>query len=97
MESGSIICLVEKEIVSALHFPKDDVILGIQGRKERDAKLRQALSLGNIEHIKVKITFQDIEGTKQVETTIWGITDKSIILKKGSIIPIHRVTEVTII
>ena len=35
--------------------------------------------------------FEDNNGLKMVETTIWGLTDKSVILKKSTIIPLQRV------
>ena len=41
--------------------------------------------------------FEDSEGLKQVETTIWATTDKRIILKGGVVIPIIRIHEVKII
>lgn len=52
------------------------------------------MSIGNLEHDKVIILFQDIQGLKKVNTTIWGVTDKEIILKKGVIIPIHRIENI---
>ncbi len=92
-----IVCLVEKEVVGLLHFPSDDVLFDQSDRLNRDKNLRTALSLGNLDHEKVKITFQDIEGTKQVETTIWGVTDREVILKQGRVIPIHRIIHVQVI
>jgi hypothetical protein len=59
--------------------------------------LERATALGNVEHNKIKITFEDSEGLKQVETTIWATTDKRIILKGGVVIPIIRIHEVKII
>jgi len=41
-----------------------------------------------------KILFEDASELKRVETTIWGITDKNIILKRGTIIPIQRIHEI---
>lgn len=92
-----IVCLVEKELIGQLHFPSDDVLFSKAEQVNRDLNLKRALSLGNIDHAKVKITFQDIEGTKQVETTIWGVTDKEVILKQGRVIPIRRIIDVQVI
>ena len=50
--------------------------------------------LGNIHRVKMKITFEDDECTKQVRTTIWAVGDKNIVLKKGVIIPIHRIIDI---
>ena len=52
------------------------------------------MRLGNSLKRKVKIIFKDIVGLKEVETTIWGFTDKNVILKKTTIIPIRCIQEV---
>ena len=97
MESKIKSLLVQKEEVSSLHFPQDDVLFLKDDQSRRKKRLDDAFALGNIEHEKVKILFQDIEGLKRVETTIWGVTDKSIILKKGVVIPIHRIVKIDLI
>lgn len=97
MESKLKSLLVQKEEVSSLHFPQDDVLFLKDDQARRKKRLDDAIALGNIEHEKVKILFQDIEGLKRVETTIWGVTDKSIILKKGVIVPIHRIVKIELI
>ena len=97
MESKLKSLLVQKEEVSSLHFPQDDVLFLKDDQARRKKRLDDAISLGNVEHEKVKILFQDIEGLKRVETTIWGVTDKSIILKKGVVIPIHRIVKIDLI
>jgi hypothetical protein len=50
--------------------------------------------LGNIHRVKMKITFEDAECTKQVRTTIWAVGDKNIVLKKGVTIPIERIIDI---
>ena len=52
------------------------------------------MKLGNSKKFKVHIIFEDKEGLKKVETTIWGVTEKNIILKRGTLIPIHRIHEI---
>lgn len=88
--------VVEKESIPVLRFPNDEVLTSEDAIKSRRLDLEKALKLGNIEHGKIKILFEDTEGMKQVETTIWGVTDKRIILKQGVVIPIHRIHEVKI-
>lgn len=89
--------LVEKEEVANLHFPNEDVLFLKSDQNKRAKRLHDATFLGNIDHEKVKITFQDIEGLKRVETTIWGVTDSQIILKKGVVIPIYRINNIELI
>ncbi|HTF05186.1 MAG TPA: hypothetical protein VK826_14255 [Bacteroidia bacterium] len=86
--------VIDKEFVRDLSFPKDDVLLSMDERRKRRLELDRALILGNVDHSKVKIYFTDNEGFKQVETTIWAVTEERIILKSGMVIPIRRIHEV---
>ncbi|MDF2437209.1 MAG: hypothetical protein K0Q95_1585 [Bacteroidota bacterium] len=88
--------LIEKENISGLKFPEEDVLKSKDEMKIRAAGLEKALKLGNLEHGKIKIIFEDSEGLKQVDTTVWGVTDKRVILKKGAVVPIHRIHEVIV-
>ncbi len=85
---------IEKENITGLKFPETDVLTSKDDIKIRNANLERALKLGNLEHNKIKIVFEDTEGLKQVETTVWGVTDKRVILKQGVVIPIHRIYEI---
>ncbi len=85
---------VEKESIVGLKFPDNDVLSTADEIKIRYANLERALKLGNLEHNKIKIVFEDADGVKQVETTVWGVTDKRVILKQGVLIPIHRIHEI---
>lgn len=94
MKSRTNIKVIEKEQIKFLKFPKGDVLKEIKAKQNRFVDLKRALSLGNLEHEKVRITFQDDSGLKRVDTTIWGVTDKSVILKKSTIIPLARIVSV---
>ena len=86
--------MIDKEAVSSLRFPEDDVLHDKDAKKMRIADLQRALTLGNLEYTKIKIYFEDDTSSKVVDTTVWGLTDKRVILKKGAVIPIHRVYQV---
>lgn len=86
--------LIEKENINGLKFPDTDVLSSKEEIQIRFSNLERALKLGNLEHNKIKIIFEDSEGIKQVNTTVWGVTDKRVILKQGVVIPIHRIHEV---
>jgi hypothetical protein len=88
--------IIDKENISGLKFPENDVLKTKDAIKLRNADLEKAMKLGNLEHNKIKIVFEDSEGIKQVNTTVWGVTDKRVILKQGVVIPIHRIHEVLI-
>ena len=83
--------IIAKEDIENLHFPEIDVLEDKEAINQRNTDLDRALSLGNLEHSKIKIYFEDDYSKKVVETTIWGVTDKRVILKKGVVIPINRI------
>lgn len=82
---------IEKEAIADLHFPKKDVLEEREDIARRKQELDRALSLGNLEHSKIKIYFEDDASKKMVETTIWGVTEERVILKQGVVIPIQRI------
>jgi len=86
---------IEKESITELSFPKEEVISNnTERREERNSRIVRAMKLGNTKKIKVKIHFEDTIDIKKVETTIWGVTEKNIILKQGTVIPINRIHEI---
>ena len=87
---------IEKEKIENLKFPNVEVLTDPHLIKERHIELNRALSLGNLEHTKIKIYFEDNQSRKLVETTVWGVTDKRVILKQGVVIPINRVHKVSL-
>jgi hypothetical protein len=82
---------IEKEEVSKMTFQKE---MDIEQHEELRQQLEQATRLGNGYHSKVSIYFQDDEGPKRVETTIWATGAKYICLKGGVWIPIDHIVEV---
>lgn len=87
---------IEKEEIPQLKFPDKEVLLDTEKIKDRAAELNRALLLGNIEHTKVKIYFESDSTRLIVETTVWGITDKRVLLKQDIVIPIKRIHQVRI-
>lgn len=83
--------IIEKEEIASLKFPTTDVLDDDNEIKARISEINRALSLGNLEHSKIKIFFEDNESKKIVNTTVWAVTDKNVILKQGVMIPIHRI------
>ena len=86
--------LIDKESVKELHFPNVDVLEEKDAIIQRMNDLDRALSLGNLEHGKIKIFFEDDISKKTIETTIWGVTDKRVILKQGVVIPVNRIYKI---
>lgn len=85
---------IEKELIEKLKFPKDEVLTDKAAIKEREMEMNRALALGNLEHTKMKIYFEDDTSKKMTETTVWGVTDSRIILKQGVVIPINRIHKI---
>jgi hypothetical protein len=83
--------IIDKEDIALLKFPTTDVLNDVDEIKKRISDINRALSLGNLEHSKIKIFFEDNESKKIVDTTVWGVTDKNVMLKQGVMIPIHRI------
>lgn len=86
--------LVEKESIVEFSFPQGDLLGTEEKRDELQARIEKGMHLGNASKGKVKIIFEDVDGLKKVETTIWGFTDKNVILKRTTIIPIRCIHEV---
>lgn len=85
----------QKEFLYLLKFDKKDVLEDRTEQKLRFHELYRGMQLGNLYKNKVLITFKDsLDNLLMVNTTIWGLTQKSIILKKGVTIPIHSVLKV---
>lgn len=86
--------IIEKEKIGGLYFPQNDVLGSPAEKTMRQVDIIQAMRLGNIERYKVKIIFEDTDSIKVVNTTIWAVTEKRIVLKQGVIIPVHRIHSV---
>lgn len=83
--------IIEKENIDLLSFPILDVLNNQDEIQQRFSDLIRALSLGNLEHSKIKIYFEDNLSKKVVETTVWGVPDQRVILKQENPIPINRI------
>jgi len=89
--------LIEKEEVENLVFPSKPIkFTSAEEQKTLLKKLQDAEKLGNLFHNKIEIIFQDSEGLKEVNTTIWAVGEDHIVLKKGVFIPIHRIVSIKI-
>jgi uncharacterized protein (UPF0248 family) len=88
---------VQKETLKTAIFPREEVLKSRESAEERKSMLERATILSNLYHNKVKIVFEDREGSKMVDTTIWATTDQAIMLKGGIVIPIHRIHSINLI
>ncbi len=86
--------LIDKEKISELSFPQEEVLSAPNQITKRLTDLKSAHELGDMAHYKVRIMFADKIGKKRVETTIWNITNDEVVLKYGVKIPICRIYRV---
>ena len=82
--------VIEKELVKDLSFTK---AVNFNQDPELRRKLDEATRLGNGYHHKVGIIFQDDEGLKRINTTIWATGSRFICLKGGMWLPIDHIVE----
>jgi len=93
---NKISAITEQELLHKVNFPKKEVLRFPEQINDRKQNAQRAKKLGNLFNERVKIIFEDIEGKKIVETVVWGVTDRYLMLKKGMSLPLHRVHEIII-
>ncbi len=76
--------LIEKESIPNYKFLTASVE---EAHVEKD-KLINSVRLGNEFKSKAYISFQTDQGPKKIETTVWGVTEKYLIIKNGVTIPL---------
>lgn len=89
------ICTIEKEEISNFNFPSSEVLTDALSILSRTENLAKGLKLGNNYKNKVQIRFEDSDSIKNVETTIWGVTENDLILKGNVLIPIQRIHQIS--
>jgi len=83
--------LIDKEVIPNLKFKN---LISDFKNSELKRKLIEATRLGNSYKGKMRIEFEDDEGLKAVETTIWATGQKYICLKGGVWLPISRIRNI---
>lgn len=87
--------LMTKENLHLLRFAEEEVAPTELARRKRSIALIRAMRLGNLFKNKVSIYFRDsFNRLIRVQTTIWGVTQHNVILKRGTLIPIHSIERV---
>lgn len=86
--------IINKENIQHMGFISMDALNNEQERSLRLQKLQRAQSLGNLykHHVKV-IFYNDKLELMQTVATVWAVTEKFIVLKGGTSIPIHSIRD----
>ncbi|MCX6199374.1 MAG: hypothetical protein NTY88_09160 [Bacteroidetes bacterium] len=85
---------IEKEQLKECAFRKPINRSTEHELRERNRRLYLAMLMGNNFESKAKIIFNTLEGYKEVFTTVWATTEKFILLKGGTHIPIEAIAHV---
>ena len=64
--------------------------------RERQRKLHLSILLADHADSNVKIVFNTIDGYRELNTSVWGATEKYILIKGGSFIPVQSVAWVAL-
>lgn len=96
MNQSMSIETIEKEQISGLRFVSQEVLSDPIAIAERKNMLERAMAAGNLYKNKMSITFETLEGTKKVDTTVWNVAEKYISLKGGANIPIHCIVSISV-
>lgn len=82
--------IIEKERVAQLNF-----LPALEDNSKRwRSELDYAVRLGNAYKGKTSVTFVSKEGTFEVHTTIWAVTENELSLKGGVHIPLKSITDI---
>ncbi|AGA79634.1 hypothetical protein Echvi_3414 [Echinicola vietnamensis DSM 17526] len=88
---------VEKEQLPGIKLAHFEVLNTQEDVKHRDKQLMNALTLGNLDHLKVKLHLCDADMNHLlVETTVWAVTDTRVCLKGNINIPKKAILQVEI-
>lgn len=49
------------------------------------------MAMGNTDHVKIEIFFEDDTNQLVANTTVWAVTPEHLVLKKGVTIPVNRI------
>lgn len=82
---------IEKEDIAHLVFPIDDVLTDKHEILQRKQDLEKAMAMGNTDHVKIEIFFEDDKNQLVANTTVWAVTPEHLVLKKGVTIPVNRI------
>lgn len=82
---------IEKEDIAHLVFPTDDVLTDKHEIFQRKQDLEKAMAMGNTDHVKIEIFFEDDKNQLVTNTTVWAVTPEHLVLKKGVTIPVNRI------
>ncbi|WP_299109390.1 hypothetical protein [uncultured Tenacibaculum sp.] len=86
--------VVKEDQEKLLRFPKIDVLEHRIDQVNDALNLKRAFFKENLNRTKLKIFFTDHSGLQKVETSVWTISEKAIILKNNTVVPLSDIVAV---
>ena len=90
---GAVKKIDQKDLLKIV-FKKEETMYINEQIKIRDQKLYMAMLMGNNYNNNVRIVFNTEDGECELVTRIWARTDKFVVLKGGTFIPIGAVVDI---
>ena len=86
---------ISAEELRAVYFKNTPGFLTDSELKERQSKLHMSVLLQHHAGMIVKIIFNTLDGYKEIKASVWGATEKYIILSSGNFIPTESVAQIS--
>ena len=86
--------LVDKKINRILEFPKINILEHQIEQVNEFIRQRKVFFSRNLNREKIEVFFTDDTGLKKVETSIWTVCEKAIILKNTTVVPYSDIVAV---
>lgn len=86
--------VVKEDQEKLLRFPQIDVLEHRIDQVNDALNLKRAFFKENLNRTKLKIFFTDHSGLQKVETSVWTISEKAIILKNNTVVPLSDIVAV---
>jgi hypothetical protein len=90
---GAMKHINQNELLKVI-FKNEDTMYIQEQIKSRDQKLYMAMLMGNHYYDNVRILFNTEDGEREIVSRIWARTDKFVVLKGGTFIPIGAVIDI---
>jgi len=88
--------IISKAELSEVRFKNTPGHFSTEELRASQSKLHLSILLPDYAESIVKIVFNTVDGYKEVKTSIWGATEKYILLTGGNFIPVEAVASVSL-
>jgi hypothetical protein len=85
---------INKTQLKQCNFIKSPLCLNENEQRHSNRDLHLNMLLSNKGKSKVRIVFNTADGYREISTSVWGKTEKLILLNEGSAIPVESVSSI---